>query len=74
MPEDETQDWAGFARAVQEKLRGARDYWYWKDKPEMERGVVRAVLAQASIDVQQLRSRPRGDDPPDWPRSARTAL
>jgi hypothetical protein len=63
--DDETQDWAEFARAMQQNRRGANDYWYWRDKPEMERGAVRGVLEQAGLDVQRLRSRGRGDDPPD---------
>jgi hypothetical protein len=65
MADDETQEWEEFALAMQQNLRGANDYWFWRNKPEMERGSAREVLAQAGLYVRQLRSRVPGDDPPD---------
>jgi hypothetical protein len=57
MADDEAQDGGVFARAMRNKMRGGNDYWFWRDKPVMERGAVREVLAQAGLDAQALRSR-----------------
>jgi hypothetical protein len=65
MADDKTQDWGEFAHAMQEKMRGGNDYWFWRDKPEMERGIAAAVLGQVGLYVQQIRSLAPGDDPPD---------
>jgi hypothetical protein len=64
MADDDAQDWGDFARAMQQNMRGGNDYWYWKDKSEMERGIALEVLTQAGLDIQQLRSR-TPEDPPD---------
>jgi hypothetical protein len=56
-------DEGDFARVMRENKRGANDFWYWKDKPVMEAGIVRTVLESAGRHFQQLRS--RGEDPPD---------
>jgi hypothetical protein len=65
MADDAPQEWERLVRAMQENTRGANDYWFWRDKPQMERGVARDILGRAGVDVQQLRSRGPGDDPPD---------
>ncbi len=46
-------------------LRGAQDYWYWRDKPIMEAAAAASVLPLAGITIDQLRSREPGKDPPD---------
>jgi hypothetical protein len=56
------EDWFALAMG---QMRGSNDYWYWRDKPEMEVGAARAVLTQAGLEIQQLRSRDDGEDPPD---------
>jgi hypothetical protein len=40
-----------------------RDFWYWKDKPQMEVGVVGTLLLAAEFDVAGLTA--RAEDPPD---------
>jgi hypothetical protein len=43
--------------------KGGNDYWYWKDKPTMERGAAMDVLTAAGLNIVGLV--PRTDDPPD---------
>jgi hypothetical protein len=43
--------------------KSGRDFWYWKDKPQMEFGVVETLLEAAEFDVADLTA--RADDPPD---------
>jgi hypothetical protein len=62
-PKMADHDEGDFARVMRENKRGANDFWYWKDKPVMEAGIVRTVLESAGRHFQQLRS--RGEDPPD---------
>jgi hypothetical protein len=45
--------------------RGLNDFWYWKEKQIAEIGVARKVLSIVGEDVEDLRSCPVGDDPPD---------
>jgi hypothetical protein len=57
------EDYTGFEPVIRQNTRGANEFWFWRNKPVMEAGIAREVLAAAGVDVQQLRS--RGDDPPD---------
>jgi hypothetical protein len=51
-------------RAIELKTRkSGRDYWYWKDRPEMECGAVQDVLTAAGLSVEGITN--RTDDPPD---------
>jgi hypothetical protein len=52
-------------RAFKENFtrNSGRDYWYWKDRPTMELGVVETLLGAAGFDVDELMA--RADDPPD---------
>ena len=59
--EDEEDD---FGKLLELNTRNSgRDYWYWRDKPEMERGVVQDVLTAAGLKVNGLTNRTQ--DPPD---------
>ncbi|MCW5689487.1 MAG: hypothetical protein KIT76_13155 [Pseudolabrys sp.] len=59
--DDDDIDWS----IISENLRGAQDYWYWRDKPIMERSAAQSVLALASIPIDGICSRAVGQDPPD---------
>jgi hypothetical protein len=61
--DDHDFDVQGFAEAVRLKMRGASDYWYWRNKPEMEVGAAREVLTCAGVSFSDLRAREK--DPPD---------
>lgn len=52
-------------KAFEENMtrKSGRDFWYWKDKPQMELGVVETLLEAAEFDVADLTA--RADDPPD---------
>src|SRR5438067_11480861 len=49
--------------AVQHTMRGANDYWYWRDKPIMEIGAARQALESAGLEINDLQCREH--DPPD---------
>jgi len=63
--DDEETDFdvEGFAEAMRLNLRGASDYWYWRNKPQMEVGAARDVLTCASVSFSNLKA--RENDPPD---------
>jgi hypothetical protein len=52
-------------KALKENMTrsSGRDFWYWKDKPQMEVGVVETLLEEAELDFFDLIA--RADDPPD---------
>ena len=56
------QEMDALAEAFRKKMRGANDYWFWRDKPEMEIGAVQEVLSKVGVRVQKLRP---GTNPPD---------
>lgn len=58
-------DFQNISELIFANLRGAQDYWYWRDKEVLEVGAAEEVLALANISVTQLRSRGAGNDPPD---------
>ena len=62
---DEGTYWGDFSEAMRAKMRGASDYWYWRNKPEMEVGAAQEVLSRAGLSVERLRARRDGNDPPD---------
>jgi hypothetical protein len=61
--DDENNDWSDFGKIIRVNKRGANDYWYWRNKAEMEVDAARAVLEGSGCNVGQLES--RNDDPPD---------
>jgi hypothetical protein len=54
----------GWWEALERNTRGWLDYWYWRDKPAGELGAASAVLEEADVHVEGLRSR-GNEDPPD---------
>jgi hypothetical protein len=52
-------------KALKENMtrNSGRDFWYWKDKPQAELGVVETLIEAAEFDVAELVA--RTDDPPD---------
>lgn len=54
-----------FAAAIKKNSRKWLGYWSWADKPVMERNAVQAVLTASGMQIEGLRSREPGQDPPD---------
>src|SRR5262245_63936178 len=46
-------------------MRPVNSFWYWSEKPIMERGAALQILETAGLHVNGLKSRQSGQDPPD---------
>jgi hypothetical protein len=54
-----------YLRVMVAKKRKKNSFWVWPDRPVEERGIATEILNQAGMDVADMRSRARGEDPPD---------
>jgi hypothetical protein len=61
--EDSETELEGFAEMMRANKRGASDYWYWGDRPQMEVGAAKEVLTKAGVVFRDLRT--HKNDPPD---------
>jgi len=60
---DDDDDYNDLGRLILANTREWNSFWFWRDKPVGERGVVREVLESAKVEVTHLRS--LDQDPPD---------
>jgi hypothetical protein len=63
MAKNDSAAWDSKMEALHPMTRGANNYWYWKNKPEMEIGIASEVLTRAQVPFENLHSREL--DPPD---------
>jgi hypothetical protein len=62
---DEHEDYRELLKWFDENSRPWQSYWFRRDRPLAEREAALTVLTGAGLQVQALRSRAVGDDPPD---------
>lgn len=60
-----------YLRIMLAKKRARNSYWVWPDRPVEERGIASNIFGQAGANVADMRSRERGQDPPDWTGASR---
>jgi hypothetical protein len=58
-------DELNYLRVMVAKKRKKNGFWVWPDRPVEERGIATEILSQAGMDIADMRSRARGEDPPD---------
>jgi hypothetical protein len=56
---------SGASDSIAANMRPINSYWYWREKPIMERGAAVQVLEGASLHLNGIVSRQAGQDPPD---------
>jgi hypothetical protein len=62
---DEHGDHRELLKRFDENSRPWQTYWFWRDRPLAEREAAATVLTGAGFQVEPVRSREVGDDPPD---------
>ena len=67
MVPEETRDWSCFCEVLRENSRakGHGDYWVWHDQKEEETDAAKQILTTAGHQIDDLRPRQAGQDPPD---------
>jgi len=63
--DDEHDDHRELLKLFEENRRPWQSYWFWRDRPVGEREAALTVLTGAGFQVEALRSREVGADPPD---------
>jgi hypothetical protein len=58
-------DELNYLRVMLAKKRKRNSYWVWPDRLVEERGIASEILGQAGVNVADMLSRERGEDPPD---------
>jgi len=58
-------DELNYLRVMLAKKRKRNSYWVWPDRLVEERGIASEILGQAGVNVADMLSRVRGEDPPD---------